>query len=148
MASVSQLHTEVFRADCVGFVLFIVLSLIVTADNHRKTKSDDQSKQRKGGGQNDVEIFVMIFLLQAQPPPQVRPNFCCQPQRSKRQKENQKWKVRDSSHGKRRQSPYFAAQKNTQSHTQSGLVLSMPRPPLIWHFLQCTGRPPLFISCP
>ena len=57
-----QIGADECGADRVGFGLFEVLALVVTADRHRKAEADDEAEQRQRRGKDYAEIFARAFV--------------------------------------------------------------------------------------
>src|SRR5262249_15022969 len=62
MGSRQHLCPEELRANRVGLRLLKIFSLVVTADRHGKTESDNQSEQRERGTLNNDQIGTSVIV--------------------------------------------------------------------------------------
>jgi hypothetical protein len=60
-------YPKVFGTDCVGFLFFVVLTLIVPADSHRKGEGNDKAHQRQGCCKDESEIIAHFFAHASAP---------------------------------------------------------------------------------
>src|ERR1700739_136966 len=93
-----QSYPQILCANRVGLFFFIVLALIVSAHRHRKTEPDDESQQRQGSRQGNVEILTCAFTPALLPRANERPEPTGEPQNQKRRHRKNAWRVHKGCH--------------------------------------------------